>query len=144
MARVEKTVLIGYSAAQMFKLVEQVEAYPQFLPWCGASQVRWRDNTGMQASITIQFKSVHQTFTTENTHAYPERIEMKLIDGPFRTLSGCWQFTSLAENSCKIYFLLDYEFSSRILEQVVGPVFSVIAQGLVDRFVQRAEAVYGA
>ena len=144
MAQVEKSVLIGYSAERMFKLVEQVEDYPKFLPWCGASQVLSRNASGMQASITIQFKAVHQTFTTENIHQYPERIEMKLVEGPFRSLSGCWQFTPLAENACKIHFLLDYEFSSRILEQVVGPVFSMIAQGLVDSFVQRAEAVYGA
>lgn len=143
MMRVEKSVLIGYSAAQMFRLVERVEDYPQFLPWCGASQVLTRDEHGMQASITIQFKAVHQTFTTQNIHQYPQRIDMKLVNGPFRSLAGCWQFIPLAEHACKIHFVLDYEFSSRILEQVIGPVFGAIAKGLVDSFVQRAEVVYG-
>ncbi len=143
MACVEKSVLIGYSAAQMFALVEKVEDYPKFLPWCRASEVIWRKEDGMRASITIDFKALQQTFTTENRHVPDVSIEMRLIEGPFRNFNGQWKFKSLSETACKIEFKLDYEFSSRVLDQLVGPVFGGIAGTLVDSFVKRAEVVYG-
>ncbi len=143
MACVEKSVLISYSAAQMFALVEKVEDYPKFLPWCRSSEVVWRKEDGMRASITIDFKALQQTFTTENRHVPGESIEMRLIEGPFRNFNGQWKFKPLSETACKIEFKLDYEFSSKVLDQLVGPVFGGIAGTLVDSFVKRAEVVYG-
>jgi ribosome-associated toxin RatA of RatAB toxin-antitoxin module len=144
MAVVEKSVLVGHSARQMFELVEQVEHYPRFLPWCGGSEVKSRDAQTTVATINIDYLSVRQSFTTENSKQEPHLIVMKLKEGPFRELDGSWRFVELGEKACKVEFRLHYEFSSRLLETLVGPVFSHIANSLVDAFARRADSIYGA
>jgi ribosome-associated toxin RatA of RatAB toxin-antitoxin module len=141
---VQKSVLVGHSAQQMFALVDAVEAYPQFLPWCAGTHVLYRDATRTRATINVNYHGAKQSFTTENEKDLPRRMSIRLIEGPFRVLDGEWRFTSLAENACKIEFCLRYEFSSRILEMLVGPVFTYIANTMVDAFVRRADDVYGA
>ena len=143
MAVVEKSVLVGHSARQMFELVDQVEHYPRFLPWCGGTEVKSRDAQTTVASINIDYLSVRQSFTTENRKQEPHLIVMKLKEGPFRELDGSWRFVELGPNACKVEFRLHYEFSSKLLETLVGPVFSHIANTFVDAFVRRAENVYG-
>lgn len=143
MARVQKSVLLPYSAAQMFALVDKVEDYPAFLPWCGGVQVRERTPEKLVAAIAINYHGVKQSFTTENTNTPPSRMQMSLVEGPFRHLDGTWLFTPLREDACKIEFELHYEFSSKLLEKLIGPVFSKIADSFVDSFCKRAEAVYG-
>jgi ribosome-associated toxin RatA of RatAB toxin-antitoxin module len=143
MAIVDKSVLVLHSAQQMFDLVDGVELYPQFLPWCGGTDVKWRDETSTVATIGIDFHRIKQSFTTENTKQIPSLIEMKLQDGPFRHLDGCWRFIALNESACKVEFKLHYEFSSKLLESLVGPVFHHITNNFVDAFVERAEKVYG-
>lgn len=143
MALVQKTVLIEHSAQQMFDLVDRVEDYPQFLPWCGATELRLRDDTTTTATLHINYHSVKAHFTTENTKERPTAMSIRLIDGPFRRLEGAWHFKPLAENACKIEFSLTYEFSSKLFEKVIGPVFSHIANTFVDAFTKRAGQVYG-
>jgi len=143
MHTVQRSVLVPYSRAQMFDLVADVEHYPQFMPWCGGAQVHSRDEHGMQASITIQFAGVRQTFTTRNTHHYPERITVALVNGPFSHLTGQWTFQELAADACKVVYIMEYAFSNRALEMVVGPVFNRIASSFIDSFTQRAQACYG-
>lgn len=143
MANVEKSVLVPYSASQMFQLVEDVERYPEFLPWCGGTHVEFRDERITRASIDIDYHSLKQSFTTENTRLPPRLIEIRLVNGPFRHLDGSWRFTGLDEEACKIDFRLYYEFSNRLIEKLVGPVFNYIANTLVDAFIRRAEKVYG-
>ena len=143
MSVVEKSVLVGYSAQQMFDLVDAVEAYPQFLPWCDAAEVLFRDAVTTRATIHINYHGLTQKFTTENTKEPPLKMTVRLIEGPFRLLDGEWRFTPLSEHACRIDFRLHYEFSSKILEVLVGPVFSYIANTLVDAFVKRAEKLYG-
>lgn len=143
MHSVERSVLVPHSAAQMFDLVADVEQYPQFMPWCGGTSVSHRDHEGMQASITIALAGIKQTFTTKNIHTYPEKIELELVDGPFSTLKGEWVFQPLAEDACKVVFTLQYEFSSRTLETLVGPIFNRIATSFIDSFTQRALSCYG-
>jgi len=142
MALVEKTVLVPYSAEQMFVLVDRVEEYPQFLPWCGGASVTGQDETTVHATIHIDYHHIKQSFTTENARNPPERIDIKLQQGPFRRLDGCWLFIPLTSSDCKIEFRLHYEFSSKLLERLVGPVFHYIANSFVDAFIQRAEKVY--
>ena len=142
MAHVKKSVLVGYAAQQMFILIDQVELYPEFLPWCGGTEVKWRDETATLAMIKIDYLGIKQSFTTENTKYFPSLIEMKLQDGPFTHLDGSWRFIELDVDACKIEFDLHYEFSSKMLEKVVGPVFSHIANSFVDAFVRRADKVY--
>lgn len=142
-AEVKKSVLIAYSASQIFDLVDAVDKYPEFLPWCAAASVIPVDERKVKASVTISYHGVKQSFTTENSRTPPREIEMRLVEGPFRTLDGCWRFTALNEQACKIEFSLRYEFSSKLLEKLVGPVFGYIANSLVEAFLRRAEHVYG-
>ena len=144
MAMVEKSVLIGRSSQQMFDLVDDVESYPKFLPWCSQTRVDFRDNKKTVATLHINYHSVKSHFTTENEKEIPLRMSLKLVDGPFRRLEGLWCFKPLAENACKIEFQLSYEFSSKLFEKIIGPVFNQIANTFVEAFVTRADAVYGA
>lgn len=142
MALVEKTVLVSHSAEQMFMLVDRVEDYPEFLPWCGGASVTELDGSRVHATVHIDYLHLKQSFTTENVRTPPYRIEMKLQHGPFKQLDGSWRFIPLSDSACKIEFSLHYEFSSKLLEKVVGPVFHYIANSFVDAFIQRAEKVY--
>jgi ribosome-associated toxin RatA of RatAB toxin-antitoxin module len=143
MALVEKSVLVEYPAARMYALVEDVASYPRFLPWCGGAGVLSRDGDIVRAEILIDFRGIRQRFSTENRAQPPHSIEMKLADGPFRHLDGSWRFKPLGDQACKIEFRMHYEFSSRLLEKLVGPVFNYIANTFVEAFVKRAEALYG-
>ncbi|MDB5840727.1 MAG: putative oligoketide cyclase/lipid transport protein [Herminiimonas sp.] len=142
MAVVHKSVLVGYSAEQMFALVDRVEDYPKFLPWCGGVEVRERSGDRLVATLSINYHGVKQSFTTENTNTPPTAMNMVLIDGPFKHLNGAWTFKALRADACKVEFNLHYEFSSKILEQIIGPVFNMIANSFVDSFCKRADAVY--
>jgi ribosome-associated toxin RatA of RatAB toxin-antitoxin module len=143
MALVEKTVLIEQSAARMFALVDRCEDYPQFLPWCSQTKVKFRDEHQTVATLHINYHSVKSSFTTQNDKVFPLSMKIHLVDGPFRHLEGAWVFKALAEDACKIDFQLHYEFSSKLFEKVIGPVFNHIASTFVDAFVRRAAQVYG-
>lgn len=143
MAVVHKTVILGYSAEQMFTLVDRVEDYPKFLPWCGGVEVRQREENKLVATIAIHYHGVRHSFTTENTHVPSTSMKMHLLEGPFNHLNGNWTFKALRADACKVEFDLQYEFSSKILEKIIGPVFSVIANGFVDSFCKRADTIYG-
>lgn len=143
MAAVHKSVFLGYSAEQMFTLVGQIEDYPKFLPWCGSAQVRQQEDLSHLATLAIHYHGVQQSFTTTNINTPSTSIKMKLIEGPFKILDGTWTFKYLRDDACKIDFDLHYEFSSKVLEQLIGPVFGVIANSLVDSFCKRAETIYG-
>lgn len=143
MAVVHKTVFVGYSAEQMFALVEHVEDYPQFLPWCGEVDVANRTEQELTATLSINYHGIKQAFTTKNTNQRPHSMEMNLVHGPFKQLLGKWAFTELRSDACKIEFDLQYEFSNKFLEMMIGPVFSKIANSFVDSFCARAESLYG-
>lgn len=143
MAVVHKSVLLGYSAEQMFALVDNIEDYPKFLPWCGGTEVRQREGNKVVALLAINYHGVKQTFSTENANEPPTSMKMSLIEGPFRHLNGTWTFKPLRSDACKVEFNLEYEFSSKVLEQIIGPVFNMIANSFVDSFCKRAETVYG-
>jgi len=143
MAVVHKSVFLGYSAEQMFALVEKIEDYPKFLPWCGGVEVKERKDNAVTASLTINYHGVRQSFTTSNENLPPDTIHMKLVDGPFKCLDGTWTFKRLRDDACKVDLDLRYEFSSRVLDSLIGPVFGMIANSMVDSFCKRADAVYG-
>ena len=127
----------------MFALVDRVEDYPKFLPWCGGVDVKKREGNVLVATLKINYHGVRQSFTTENTNTPPTAMLMRFVDGPFREFEGAWSFRALREDACKVEFNLRYEFSSRILEQIFGPVFNMIANSFVDSFSKRADVVYG-
>jgi ribosome-associated toxin RatA of RatAB toxin-antitoxin module len=139
MVVIDRSVLAAHDANQMFALVDDVESYPQFLPWCESTRVLSREPGRTVATIRANFHGLRQEFTTQNANRPGERIDIALVSGPFRTLRGRWQFTPLGDRGCRIEFRLEYEFASRILEKAAGPVFHRIADSFVDAFVQRAE-----
>lgn len=143
MQRVRKSVLVPHSAEQMFALVDNVEDYPRFLPWCGGAAVLEEHENGKTARIDIDFHGVRAHFTTANENRPPESIVVTLEDGPFRRLHGEWRFVALSGDACKIEFELAYEFATHLLERVVGPVFGHIANTFVDAFVRRADKLHG-
>jgi ribosome-associated toxin RatA of RatAB toxin-antitoxin module len=139
MALVERSVLIEHSAAQMRALVEDIESYPRFLPWCGAAEIVSRNDKAVIATLTIDYHGIRQKFTTENSRGDAEVLHIRLVSGPFRRLDGAWHFQALGEHSSKVRLCLEYDFSSRLLEAAIGPVFRQIATSLVEAFVQRAD-----
>ena len=142
MAAVRKTVLIEHTAQRMFELVDRVEEYPRFLPWCGGTDLLHRSERQTVARLHINYHGIRSDFTTENDKDYPTHMLIKLREGPFHILDGTWRFTPLGDLACKIEFHLHYEFSNRIVEKAVGPVFSHIANTFVDSFVKRANTLY--
>ncbi|MBX3660078.1 MAG: type II toxin-antitoxin system RatA family toxin [Ramlibacter sp.] len=146
MKHVHKSVLIWYSAQEMFALVTDVGSYPEFLPWCDHATVLQSTDTGMTAQIGLSFGGIHQTFTTQNEHTPGRAVAMKLVDGPFSRLDGQWNFATLGDGSqraCRVELDLHYGFDNAALGALVGPVFDKIAGSLVDAFVKRAEQVHG-
>ena len=142
MHRIERSVLVPYSAERMFRLVEQVDEYPEFLPWCPASRARPQSDGSVEATIEIAFHGVRSRFTTRNLYLRPCKIQMDLVDGPFRRLSGHWHFLELPEESCKVSLHLQYQFAVGPLGRLIAPVFESIAGSLIDAFARRAESLY--
>ena len=141
MVKVEKTVLVHHTAAQMFNLVDGVELYREFLPWCGGVDLIERSDNSTTATLHIDYHGLKQHFTTQNVKTFPTAMDMQLKDGPFKHFNGRWRFTPLSEEACKIVFELEYEFSSTLLSQLISPVFSHIANTFVDSFVTRADQI---
>ena len=142
MVTVERQALVAYSTARMYALVEDVESYPKFLPWCSGARVSLRDARRTVATIHVAYRGVRQQFTTENRKRAGERIEMVLVEGPFRSLRGEWRFTPLHPTACRVELSLAYQLASPVLDRPVGPVFNHIADTFVDAFVRRADALH--
>lgn len=143
MAIVEKSVLVAHSASEMYQLVEDVETYPQFLPWCSGTEVRRPDANNAIATLHVNYHGLRLHFTTKNQMEPGVLIDMTLENGPFKHLDGFWRFRPLAENACKVEFRLSYEISGKFVEKLTGPVFNHIANTFVEVFVKRARAKYG-
>ena len=142
MPSIQRSALVAYSAGAMFDLVNDVAAYPQFLPGCADSQVLDRSESHMKASLLVSKAGIKQWFTTLNTLEPARRIDMRLVDGPFKQLSGGWTFSPLSDDACKIALNLDFEFSNRLTEMAFGKVFSGLATSMVNAFTERARSVY--
>ena len=146
MKTVHKSVLIWYSPAEMYALVTAVDQYPAFLPWCDHALVLEQLPDGMKAEVGIAFSGIRQKFVTRNVHVDARSVTMQLVDGPFSSLDGQWNFLPLGDGTqraCKVELSLNYGFSNATLGKLVGPVFDRIAASLVDAFVKRAQQVYG-
>ena len=140
---INKSALVPYTALEMYKLVDDIEAYPVFLPWCGGSEVIERNEDEVRASILLSRSGIKKHFTTLNRLQHGKMIEMRLVEGPFRHLEGFWRFESLNESASKIMFDIEFEFSNKLLAITIGPVFSQITNTMVDAFTTRAVEVYG-
>jgi ribosome-associated toxin RatA of RatAB toxin-antitoxin module len=141
---IKRTALVHYSPAEMYALVNDVAAYPKFLPWCKSSKIISENSREMTASVEIARGALNKTFTTKNTLRKNSAIEIELIDGPFKTLQGAWNFHPLKrEGACKIELDLNFKFDSGLVSLAARPVFTQIANSLVDAFSKRAVEVYG-
>ena len=131
---IEKSVQINHSASQMFALVDGVENYPKFLPWCSGSSVVACDENINHATIVISYLHLKHSFTTENIRDIPKSIKMRLLSGPFKHLDGKWSFIPLSDTTCKVEFFLHYTFSNMLLDKLVGPLFFSIVNNFVGAF----------
>jgi ribosome-associated toxin RatA of RatAB toxin-antitoxin module len=143
MKRILRSAIVEHAAAELYALVEDIQSYPQFLPWCVAARVHDRTSTTTRATLTVGLKGLRQSFTTQNENRAGEAIDMRLVEGPFRSFSASWRFRALAAGACKIDFTLEYEFSSRVLARLLEPLFDRIADTMVDAFARRADQVHG-
>lgn len=143
MPLVQKSALVPFTTAQMFALVDDVERYPEFLPWCGSTRVLARDAVTTTAMIEINYRGIRQAFTTANTKYGTEIMQIALTEGPFKQLEGAWHFTELGDSGCKVALRMDYSFASGVLETAIGPVFGLIVGTMIESFVARADTLYG-
>jgi ribosome-associated toxin RatA of RatAB toxin-antitoxin module len=142
MKRISRSAIVDHSAQELYALVEDIESYPRFLPWCLATEVA-RDSAATRATLTVGMGGLRQSFTTQNENRPGESIDMRLMEGPFREFGAAWRFRPLSTRACKIEFSLEYEFSSRALAKLLEPLFERIANTMVDAFTRRAAEVYG-
>ena len=144
MSLIKRSALVNYSAAEMYELVNDVDSYAKFLPWCRSSAVLNESDTEMRATVEIAKGVLNKSFTTQNQLTKNSRIEMLLVDGPFRQLSGFWLFEPLkTEGACKVNLELNFEFDNNMMSIAAKPIFTQIANSLVDAFCKRATEVYG-
>lgn len=144
MPLISRQSLVMYSPAEMYDLVNDINAYPEFLPWCRSSEVISETEDAIEASVEIAKGSLNKSFSTRNLLQKNKMIEMKLLEGPFKHLEGYWRFNPLKDpTACKVTLDLEFEFNSKLMEIAVGPIFSKIANTLVDSFSKRAISVYG-
>ncbi|HGX91808.1 MAG TPA: type II toxin-antitoxin system RatA family toxin [Candidatus Tenderia sp.] len=143
MSSISRNALVPYSAEEMFALVDDINAYQEFLPWCSNSEVLSREGDEVRGRLSLSKSGIEKSFTTCNRAQKNKMIEMRLEEGPFHHLEGFWRFNALAEDACKISLDLEFEFSNKLLGLTFGPVFNQIASTLVDAFCKRAADVYG-
>lgn len=140
---IQRSALVMHSAERMFDLVNDVESYSDFLPWCGGSEELGRTDSEVVGSVTIAFKGIRKTFVTRNTLTPKSKTELALVEGPFSNLSGTWVFTPIGSESSRVELNLEFDFANKLVGKVVGPVFRGIADSMVDSFCKRADQLYG-
>lgn len=143
MTHISRSALVRYTPRQMFDLVNDVEAYPSRFRWCSAAQVLERDETGITARLDLRLAGLVQSFTTRNLNLPPDRIQMRFVDGPFKTLEGVWTFQALGEAGSKVSLTLDFEFANRLAGAALRLGFQGLADRMVDDFCRVARDVYG-
>lgn len=143
MTTIHRSAIVPYSARQMYELVADIPAYPEFLPWCGGARVVSTQGDEVIAAIEIAYSGIHKSFSTRNLLQRDKMIEMRLLDGPFSYLQGFWQFMALGAQASKITLDLEFEVANKIVGLALTPVFSKIANQLVDHFHQRAADLFG-
>ncbi|MFC4761600.1 type II toxin-antitoxin system RatA family toxin [Dyella koreensis] len=143
MIEIRRSALVKYSPAQMFDLVNAVEAYPKRFPWCAGAEVLERGENMLVARLDLKFAGFRQSFTTRNTTEPPHRLQMSLVDGPFRSLEGLWNFTALGDSGCKIAFALDFDYAGKLGGTALKLGFQGLASRMVEDFCREAERAYG-
>lgn len=140
---VNRSALVPYSASQMYELVNNVNDYPSFLPWCAGAEILEVMEDGVKARIDISKGVLEKSFSTRNVCKQDREITMQLIEGPFSQLSGRWKFEPIGDEGCRISLHMKFDFSNALARVTMGTVFNSITNRMVDAFVERAETVYG-
>ena len=143
MTEISKATVVPYTPEEMYVLVNDIESYPAFLPWCSAAKILTQQEESLTATLSLALGKIKQSFTTENTMQDGSRIEIQLIEGPFKHLSGYWKFNPEDEQSCHIQLHMDFEFKNKIIKHTLGKAFYKVMDSLVESFAQRAQQVYG-
>jgi len=142
MVSIKRNAVVPYTPSQMFFLVDDIERYPEFLPWCKASQILERTDDEVKATLTLAKGGIEKSFTTLNRNQKNKMIEVRLISGPFKHLEGFWLFQNIGDNMCKVKLDLEFELANNLISFAIGPIFQQIANSLVEAFCERAKAVY--
>ncbi len=142
MAQVDRSALVLHTAEQMFDLINDVERYPEFLPWCSRTEVVSRSESELVATLYLSKAGLKYSFTTRNQLTRPTQMTLELEEGPFSTLAGIWDFKVLSDEACKVSLNLHFEFSGKIASLAMSKVFNQVATTLVDAFVTRADEIY--
>lgn len=143
MTTVNRSALVLHSAEQMFDLINDVQKYPDFLPWCSRTKLIDEDEEMIEATLFLEKGGLSYSFTTRNLKKRPEKMTISLVEGPFKSLEGVWTFTPLNDEASKVELNLNFEFSGKLTSLAMSKVFNSVASSLVDAFVGRAEQVYG-
>lgn len=143
MPTIQKSAVVPYSQKQMYQLVDDIEGYPHFIPWCVSSEIISRTDDEVRATLTFASRGMQKSFTTLNRLQPHKMMEIRLLHGPFKQLEGFWRFESHKNSHCMVQLDLEFEFSSRLLAMMFGPIFNQVASTLVDAFVKRAHEIYG-
>lgn len=138
----ERSALVHYSAQQMFDVVNDIEAYPQYMDGCVGAKILQRGDDWLEARLELSKAGVSQTFVTRNHLQAPTLMTLSLVDGPFRSLEGAWRFMPLAEDACKVSFSLSFELQNRLLGMAVGKLFESVTNKQVDALCARAKQIY--
>jgi len=143
MTRIHKNTFVPYSAEEMYALVNDIRAYPQFLPWCKGAEVVNETATRLQATVALEAGRVKQSFSTQNSMQPGRSIEMQLLEGPFRFMTGRWQFEPQADHRCMIDLNIEFEFKNKLLKLALSGTFNKVMDSMVEAFTRRAEQIYG-
>ncbi|HEY4365991.1 MAG TPA: type II toxin-antitoxin system RatA family toxin [Steroidobacteraceae bacterium] len=142
MRQVERNALVPFSPQQMFALVEDIERYPEFVPWVASAQLVERTANEVVGRLEMQRSGLRETFTTRNVLMPPHQMDLALVDGPFKTLEGRWRFDPIADRGTRIGLSIRFEFANPMLSLLLSKSFEKSCEQLVDAFVARARAVY--
>lgn len=143
MVEIHKRETVPYSADEMYALVNDIESYPDFLPWCRDTEILEPGGEQLKARVYLEAGRIKQSFSTQNTMQPGKSIDMKLVEGPFKFLTGHWRFEAVDDSSCTVKLDIAFEFKNRLLKLALSGTFHRILDTLVDSFVQRAKTVYG-
>lgn len=142
MTVIRRTSNVSHTPAQMYELVDDIETYPEFLPWCKSSEILSRDEDEVRATLQLARGGLQKSFTTCNRLQKNKMIEVRLISGPFKHLEGFWRFETVGDTGCCVSLDLEFEFANKLLSMAIGPIFNQIASTMVESFCQRAQQLY--
>lgn len=143
MSTIDQSALLPYSARQMFALVNDIEAYPEYMDGCIGAEILETTGNQVTARLDLGKGGLRYSFTTRNTLVEPESMTMALVEGPFRHFEATWTFRALNENACKVSLKMEFEFATSLVDAVMKRLFDTTSRNLVNAVCQRAQERYG-